>query len=227
MKKLIIIIVVLAIIFVGMFLYKSNAIKSKNNVNVQEIEKIETYITKIYMWKEVTGEALPIFENINDAPDIWIWEVVKKNLEDYELTYDQIENEAKTLFGSEFTKSFPKSGTQYIIYDSENDKYYAEGASIDQEEDDFLLNKIEKNGEEYKVEILEYLEDYSDYNNDEIIIKNLNEEEVKRIKTSEESIVKDVVKENIDRFSKKILTIDVDKKSGNYFVKNIKKENLL
>ena len=214
MKKLIIIIVVLAIIFVGMFLYKSNAIKSKNNVNVQEIEKIETYITKI-------------FENINDAPDIWIWEVVKKNLEDYELTYDQIENEAKTLFGSEFTKSFPKSGTQYIIYDSENDKYYAEGASIDQEEDDFLLNKIEKNGEEYKVEILEYLEDYSDYNNDEIIIKNLNEEEVKRIKTSEESIVKDVVKENIDRFSKKILTIDVDKKSGNYFVKNIKKENLL
>lgn len=224
MKKLIIIIVVLAIIFVGMFLYKSNAIKSKNNVNVQEIEKIETYITKIYMWKEVTGEALPIFENINDAPDIWIWEVVKKNLEDYELTYDQIENEAKTLFGSEFTKNFPKNGTQYIIYDSENDKYYAEGAGIDQEEDDFLLNKIEKNGEEYQVEILEYLEDYSDYNNDEIIIKNLNEEEVKRIKTSEESIVKDVVKENIDRFSKKILTIDVDKKSGNYFVKNIKKQ---
>ena len=39
------------------------------------------YISKIYMWKEITGDALPKFDNINDAPDVWTWEVVKKDLD--------------------------------------------------------------------------------------------------------------------------------------------------
>lgn len=126
MKKLIIIIIILIIVFLGMLGYKNIVIKKNNNISMQEIENIETYITKIYMWKEITKEALPTFENINNADDIWIWEVVKKNLEDYELTYDQIEEKAKEIFGNDLEKTFPKQGNESITYNEENDKYQKE-----------------------------------------------------------------------------------------------------
>ena len=117
MKKLIVVIIVLAIIFVGMIIYKNSAISSKNNVNIQEIKEIETYLAKIYMWKEITDEALPSFKDINEASEKWIWEVVKKNLEEYELTYEQIEEKAKELFGDHLNREFPKQGTEYLVYD--------------------------------------------------------------------------------------------------------------
>ena len=112
MRKMIVTIIILLIIFVGMIIYRNMAISSSNQVSVQEIEQIETYITKIYMWREVTSEALPTFENINEASEMWTWEAVKKNLEDYELSYDQIQEKAKELFGTDFTKEFPKEGTE-------------------------------------------------------------------------------------------------------------------
>ena len=67
MRKMIVAIIILLIIFVGMIIYRNMAISSSNQVSVQEIEQIQTYITKIYMWKEVTAEALPTFENINKS----------------------------------------------------------------------------------------------------------------------------------------------------------------
>lgn len=161
MKKLITIIIILVTIFVAMITYKKMAIKANNDITIQEIENIETYITKIYMWKEVTGEALPDFEDINQASEIWIWEAVKKNLEDYELSYEQIEGKATELFGIGLIKQFPKEGMEYLKYDEQTDKYYAEGRGLDEEEDSFLLNKIEKTKDGYEVEIVEYLEDYS------------------------------------------------------------------
>lgn len=212
MKKMVIIIIILLLILIGMVVYRNITIKSNNQIGVQDVEKIETYITKIYMWKEVTQEALPTFENINNASDIWTWEVVKKNLEDYELTYDQIQGKAKELFGSDFTKEFPKEGTEYLTYDEEANKYYATGMGLDQEEDCFLLNEIKKTENGYEVEIVEYLEDYSQetVETDEsvsIAIKNLNDEEIAKVQEEQENSSKDIVKENIDKFAKKIVTL--------------------
>lgn len=246
MKKLIVIIIILAIIFVGMLTYKNLAIKANNNISIQEIEKIETYITKIYMWKEITGEALPSFEDINQANDVWIWEAVKKNLEEYELTYEQIEEEANELFGPDLTKKFPKEGSEYLKYDEQTDKYHAVGRGLDEEDDSFLLNKIEKTKDGYEVEIVEYLEDYSNLlygeeqestesksdensqnkTNDEIIIRNLNEEEIGRIKSSEEESAKEIVKSNIDKFTKKkliITTKETQNAEKKYFIKRVEK----
>lgn len=112
MKKLIVIIIILVIIFIGMAIYKNNTIKNKNVISIQEIEKIETYITKIYMWKEVTKEALPYFENINQVDDMWLWEVVNRNLEEYDLEYQKIQEKSKEIFGQTLTKEFPKEGTR-------------------------------------------------------------------------------------------------------------------
>ena len=105
MKKLLIIIIILAIILVGLVTYKNVA--NNDNVNIEEISRLEEYIKKIYMWKEVTNEALPEFDNINNADELWIWEVVKKDLEETDLTYDQIENKKKEIFGEALEKSFP------------------------------------------------------------------------------------------------------------------------
>ena len=232
MKKLVIIIVILLLILIGMIIYRNTAIKSNNQVNVQDVEKIETYITKIYMWKEVTSEALPTFENINEVSDIWIWEAVKKNLENYELTYDEIQNKAKELFGPDFTKEFPREGTENLTYNPETDKYYATGMGLDQEEDCFLLNNIQKTETGYEVEIVEYLEDYSQESAEnegvqeniteqgnlgteeavneqsyQIVIRNLNDEEIGKVEESQESSSQDIVKNNIDRFTRKIVTL--------------------
>ncbi len=84
MKKMLVIIFILLIIFIGIYINKKNI--GNDIVTATEVNNIEEYISKIYMWQEITEEALPKFNNINDAPDLWLWEVVKKNLDDYEVS---------------------------------------------------------------------------------------------------------------------------------------------
>lgn len=220
MRKMIVTIIILLIIFVGMIIYRNMAISSSNQVSVQEIEQIETYITKIYMWREVTSEALPTFENINEASEMWTWEAVKKNLEDYELSYDQIQEKAKELFGTDFTKEFPKEGTENFTCDEQTGKYYATGMGLDQEEDCFLLNQINPTDTGYEVEIVEYLEDYSQES--QIIIKNLNDEEIGKVEENQESSSQDIVKNNLDKFTKKIVTLK--KEGDNIYVQKVSNE---
>ena len=213
MKKLIVIIIILAIIFVGMIVYKNVAIKS-NHVSIQEIEKIENYINQVYMWKEVTGEAMPVFEDINQANERWVWEAVKKNIEEDKPSYEQIQKKAKELFGQAFTKEFPKEGTEYLTYNEQTNQYEAIAVDLDQQGDLFLLNTIKKTKTGYEVEIVEYLEDYSPMLKEKaenfIIIRNLQEEEIGRMSGSVEEEETDLVKRNIDKFSKKKLELKIE-----------------
>ena len=226
MKKLVAIICVLLVIFIGMYINKTKS--SQKIVTDSEVEKVEEYISKIYMWKEVTEEALPEFNNINEAPDLWTWEVVKKNLEDYELTYEEIQQKATELFGKQFTKQFPKEGTEYIQYDEQTDKYITSGIGLDSLDDSFLIKNINKNKNEYDVEIVEYLEDYSNSagveDEDEvydIYIKNLNQDTIATIKSNEgETKAIETVKENIDKFTTKTIKLIKDS-DGNIYVKQV------
>ena len=226
MKKLVAIICVLLVIFIGMYINKNKS--SQKMVTASEVEKVEEYISKIYMWKEVTEEALPEFNNINEAPDLWTWEVVKKNLEDYELTYEEIQQKATELFGKQFTKQFPKEGTEYIQYDEQTDKYITSGIGLDSLDDSFLIKNINKNKNEYDVEIVEYLEDYSNSagveDEDEIYdiyIKNLNQDTIATIKSNEgETKAIETVKENIDKFTTKTIKLIKDS-DGNIYVKQV------
>ena len=237
MKKLIVIIIILLMIFLGMYVYKQNKITNNQNmeVSVEEINKIETYLQKIYMWKEITGDALPIFDNINDAPDVWLWEVVKKNLEEYELTYQQLQDKTTEIFGEDLQKEFPKEGYEYMEYDEETDTYFAIGSGLDDEEDVFLLDKIQKSDNGYTVQIVEYLEDYSegyettdaDYN---IQIKNLKDETIGEVKSTEsETNIQQFVKDNIDSFTKKEVNLKTDENGKIYVtsIRNIESENVV
>lgn len=221
MKKMLVIIVILAMILVSMIIYKNIAINKNKNVNVQEVEQIEEYISKIYMWKEITKEALPTFENINNANELWVWEVIKKNLETYETTYEEIQQKGKELFGEKFERQIPKEGNDSFYYDKESNKYLATEIVLDEEEDSFLLKDIEKEGEKYKVKIIEYIEDYSEEN--KVIIRNLQEEEIGRVSTSDsETKIKEIVKNNKERFSQK--NIEIKKEKDNLVIEKVNKE---
>ncbi len=236
MKKLIIIIIILLLIFVGMYINKQNKIVNNQSteVSINEINQIETYLQKIYMWREITGEALPIFDNINDAPDVWLWEVVKKNLEEYELSYEQLQDKTKEIFGEELQKEFPKEGYEYMEYNEETDTYYAIGSGLDNQEDVFLLDKIQKLDNGYTVQIVEYLEDYSegyeatdaDYN---IQIENLNDETIGEVKSTEaETNIQQFVKDNIDKFTIKAVKLSTDQNENLHVtsVRNVELEEV-
>lgn len=227
MKKLLAIICILLVIFIGMYINKNKS--TQNMVTATEVENVQEYISKIYMWKEVTEEALPKFDNINDAPDVWTWEVVKKNLDNYEATYEEIEQKAIQLFGKQFTKQFPEEGTEYIQYNDELGKYLTSGIGLDALDDCFLIKNIKKTKSGYEVEIVEYLEDYENsfgvedeseiY---EIYIKNLNQDTIASMKNNEaENKSVEIVKENLDKFTTKTVNLVKDS-DGNIYVQSVK-----
>lgn len=224
MRRLVVIIIVLGIILGGMIAYR-NVVKQENTIKIQEIEKIEKYLNQIYTWQEITEEALPEFQEINQANEKWIWGAVKKNLEDYELSYEQIQEKAKELFGEKFTRELAKEGTKYFGYDEENNRYYAEEIELDQKEDTYILNKIDKIENGYEVEIVEYLEDYSQTaieGESYIIVRNTKGEEIGKINTNEEEEAKEIVKNNIDKLSKKKITLKEE--NGKLYIEKVQKE---
>ena len=220
MKKMLIIIVILAVILISIIIYKNMAIGSKNNINIQEISNIEESISKIYLWKELTTEALPEFDNINNATDLWVWEVVKKNIEKFEVSYEEIEQKSKEILGKELNKMFPKEGNQSFQYDENTNKYSATEIQLDQMEDSFLLDKIEKTNETYKVEIIEYLEDYS--KEEKIVIRNLKEEEIGQVSNNDSKTkIQEIVKNNKSRFDKK--RVYLKNENNNLIVQKVEK----
>lgn len=222
MRKMIIIIIILAIIFVGMLINNNIASDNQNNITINEVNQIEEYIKEIYMWKEVTNEALPKFDNINLANELWIWEVVKKNLEDFELEYNQIQDEAISIFGTELELKFPKEGNSSFEFNELINKYQATQTNLDNQDDTFLLNNISKIENGYEVEIIEYIRDYSEVEQNEniILIKNLSNEEIGRVmQNSSDQEIQEIVKRNKEKFS--IKKLELEKKNNKIYVKKI------
>lgn len=212
MKKMIAIIFVLLIIFIAMALYKY-VILANSQVTVNDVEKVEEYISKIYCWKEVTEEALPKFDDINYANEKWVLEVIKKNLDEYEVTTEQLKNKGKDIFGEKFDKEYANSDNSSFEYNQKKDVYIAKEIDTDKEEDLFFINKINKTMNGYEVEIIEYIEDYSEFENKQLIIKNTSEETVETIDKNDvdaqdiDSRSIEIVKNNKDKFITKKLIL--------------------
>ena len=147
-------------------------------------------------------------------------EVVKNNLENYEVTYEEIQEEAKIIFGENFNKELPHEGNSSFEYNKETNRYIATEVEFDQEEDSFLLDNINKTDDGYIVEIVEYLEDYS--TEDNVIVKTTNNEEIGRVAISEsETKIQEIVKNNKDRFTKK--KIELKKENENLVIEKVEK----
>lgn len=220
MKKMIITIIILLIIFISMVI--SRNIEKSEEININEVEKIESYIKEIYGWQEVTGEALPEFNNINEANEEWLYGIIRKNLEEEEVTYEQIENKKQELYGKSLNKNYPEEGSKFITYDEDLQIYTPSVITLDAINDTFYLNKIERTNDGYNVEIIEYLVDYTDEESEQISIKNLTGEEISKASqdVSNEEIV-EIVKNNIDKFSKK--KIALKEEDGNIIVEKVEK----
>ncbi len=217
MRKMLIIIGILSIIFFGMIAYRKLEVKNSTTVNAGEVTQIQSYIEKIYLWKEVTKEALPTFSDINQANDKWIWEVVKNNLDDYEISLEEANEKVKELFGKECNKQMPKEGNSSFIYNEESGKYEATGVELDNKQDTFLINNITKTKDGYQVEIIEYLINHMNENN--ITIENTNEESLGTVGNSaNDTKIQDIVKQNKSRFTKKKITLKKESESENSLV---------
>ena len=217
MRKMLIIIGILSIIFFGMIAYRKLEVKNSTTVNAGEVTQIQSYIEKIYLWKEVTKEALPTFSDINQANDKWIWEVVKNNLDDYEISLEEANEKVKELFGKECNKQMPKEGNSSFIYNEESGKYEATGVELDNKQDTFLINDITKTKDGYQVEIIEYLINHMNENN--ITIENTNEESLGTVGNSaNDTKIQDIVKQNKSRFTKKKITLKKESESENSLV---------
>ena len=222
MKKMIVTIIILFIIFISMIIYRNS--EKEAEIKIEEVNKIEDYMGKIYGWKEVTNEALPVFSDINEADEKWIWGTVRENIDDYEIDYEQIVKTAKELYGNNLNKKYPKEGTDFISYDEESKKYLINDITLDAIKDSYLLNKIEKNNNGYVAQIIEYLVDYTEADNGKVVIKNLNDETIMEVteESATESNIKKIIKENIDRFSKKKVTFENEDEK--IIVKKVEKE---
>jgi len=223
MKKMFITIIILLIIFIGLLIFRTN--EKEAEIKIDEINKIEEYIKKIYGWKEITDQALPEFDNINNANEKWIWGILRDNIDDNEIEYEKIEKTRKELFGNNFNKEYPKDGTDFISFDEQSGKYQVKQMNIDAINDTFLINKIEKNNNGYDVEIVEYLVDYTNSDTGKIKIKNVNDEEIYEL-TEEEATdgnIKKVVKENMDRFTKK--QVILEKSNENIYIVSANSSN--
>ena len=217
MRKMLIIIGILSIIFFGMIAYRKLEVKNSTTVNAGEVTQIQSYIEKIYLWKEETKEALPTFSDINQANDKWIWEVVKNNLDDYEISLEEANEKVKELFGKECNKQMPKEGNSSFIYNEESGKYEATGVELDNKQDTFLINNITKTKDGYQVEIIEYLINHMNENN--ITVENTNEESLGTVGNSaNDAKIQDIVKQNKSRSAKKRITLKKESESENSLV---------
>lgn len=217
MRKMLIIIGILSIIFFGMIAYRKLEVKNSTTVNAGEVTQIQSYIEKIYLWKEVTKEALPTCSDINQANDKWIWEVVKNNLDDYEISLEEANKKVKELFGKECNKQMPKEGNSSFIYNEESGKYEATGVELDNKQDTFLINNITKTKDGYQVEIIEYLINHMNENN--ITVENTNEESLGTVGNSaNDTKIQDIVKQNKSRFTKKKITLKKESESESSLV---------
>ncbi|MBO4292954.1 MAG: hypothetical protein J5881_00985 [Clostridia bacterium] len=223
MKKMLILITILLIIFIGLLIYRTN--EKEAEIKVDEINRIEKYMEKIYGWKEITTQALPEFDDINNVDEKWIWGALRENIEDNVIEYETIEKTKKELFGNNFTKEYPKEGTEFIAYDEQSGKYKIKEINLDAIKDAFLINKIEKNPKGYDLEIVEYQVDYTISDNEKIKVKNTNDEDIYEL-TEEEATdgnIQKVVKENIEKFTKK--QVKLEKENDKIFIKSVALKN--
>lgn len=187
-------------------------------VNELEIYQLQQYIDKLYGWQEIYTNALPKFKDINEADELWLWDRVKMQLidetEEYEFSYEEINQKAKELYGEDLKKQFPKEGRDFWVYDAETSKYIATGIGLDDYEDRFVIHSVVKKGNQYNVEILEYLIDNTNCHQEveqeqyEVYLLNLEGEKINTYNNdTDEHKIQNFVKENKNKFSQKTLVI--------------------
>lgn len=81
---------------------------------------------------------------MNEANTKWLWGIVRKNIEEEEITYETINEKVKELYGEELNIKYPKEGMEFIKYNEETNDYIPSEIELDANDDRFYINKITK-----------------------------------------------------------------------------------
>lgn len=241
-RKIIFLIIAVLLVILGVTVKKTYLKKDEeNNVNtvvapeeledkeikvVTELEKIDIrkYIESIY------GSYIAIqdFADINNADETWLWENVRSNIisdEKTSYTYKELEEKTNELYGPNLTKTFPKDGSDFFIFNEDTNAYLVADFTLDWKEW-FAIRQIREVDNLYYVEILEFKEDFTGDDN-KIKLQNkkgevLNEfeqPENNAEKTLKELEIQEYVLKNEKKFSKKEIVLEKDEKENLLYVK--------
>ncbi len=189
---------------------------------------IEDYIDVLHP----AGTSIPDFDNINNADRNWIWHTVRclidvldTRKENNEISYNGITKIANIIFGDDFKQKFPSSGDYYLSYNSDSG-YYKTHSYMEWAEDyypSYVIKNITKQDEKtYIATIVEYVVIDDTFKGNGSTAKLYNnkdyydgsEKYIKEFKNYDKVIgereTKEYVLKNVDKFTTKQLTINLD-----------------
>lgn len=196
-----------------------------------EYREIEEYIKSINGYYEVSRYVLPNFDKLKDVNENWIWETVWKNASKLPgsgyFTREDLANEAKNLFGSEFDKEFPIEGLPGLINYSDDYKgYYCNAFGLDGYLSRVIVDDVKKTGDSYVADVVCYLQDVEDFAyaqkeiGDKTFIRlmDYNEKYIENyefiLSDNYESQLNEFVLKNKEKYTRKKVYLEVDEKTS-------------
>ncbi|MGN1299081.1 MAG: hypothetical protein ACI4UE_03765 [Candidatus Scatovivens sp.] len=205
-KQKLIVAIIIAIIIIGIVVYKKFIEVPGNVAGERAIEELlqqvyyedaEKCLEDIFVSNENIEDPLPEFSDINEAPEEWIWMVLYNNLENEEnlFTYEQIQEKLISLFSENLNKKFPEEGVKGLIEKNlESGNYYKiENINNSAKKYGYSIKTLTQEDTTYRINILQYE-----------ISADLNQEEQTMIEKEIKIEVEDVGKAKIISVHKKI-----------------------
>lgn len=171
MKKDKIIYIIIIVLILGFVIYKkfievpghvAGQMAIEDLISQVHYEDAEKHLKDIFIEYENNFNviALPEFQNINEAPKEWIWNVLYNNLDNEEnkYTYEQIQEKLINLFSSEIQNKFPEQGIEELIEKSkENNLYYkVDLKNNNAKKYGYCIKSLTQEDNIYKIYIIEY-----------------------------------------------------------------------
>lgn len=171
MKKDKIIYIIIIVLILGFVIYKkfievpghiAGQIAIEDLISQVHYEDAQKHLEDIFIENENSFNVIPLpeFQNINEAPEEWIWNVLYNNLENEEnkYTYEQIQEKLTNLFSSEIENKFPKEGIKGVIEKSKENNLYCK---IDLKNNNskkhaYCIKTLTQEDTRYKIYIIEY-----------------------------------------------------------------------
>lgn len=196
----------------------------KNELQGEEESEIRAYISAICNTN--LGNRLPEFSNINDVYKPWIYAHITRDDSTFFMTENEIKENLKETFGDELILDVKKDTAEYDdismpSFDKENGDYILPAFGMDNKIC-YEVNSIQKSGNIYTVNVIEY-NVATDFNTNEQIISayNKNDDNQKRteiFRVSEDESA-DKIEEEVMKQKDKFISFDITiENTGNQFI---------
>lgn len=171
MKKDKIIYIIIIVLILGFVIYKkfievpghiAGQMAIEELISQVHYEDAEKYLKDIFVEYENNFNviALPEFQNINEAPKEWIWNILYNNLENEEnnYTYEQIQEKSINLFSNKLEMKFPEDGIVGLIEKNKksNTYYKKDIKNNNSKKYGYCIKSLTQEDNMYKIYIKEY-----------------------------------------------------------------------